>query len=689
MLRKFTEQRIIPLGILSANRDRAGLEGMIGLFVNELVVAVEVDEHHSFRHLLRSTQEHVLSALTHQIVPFDQLISALECKRNLTYAPLCQMAFNYHQDHLALPNFGQLQVRSLDTQPGFAKYELCMETWRDIDGHRTLSLSYSDTLYSRTRAETLMNSYLHLLQQALEQPDCVLSEIRALPLSWERRFIDDLRRNPNLERTGQWPLLLNQHQRLAPPGLEARLVWVDRERALDPEQWHSESFDQTTLWSCYREDGTILSPVEETRRIKADGVVFSLDALAARLRKSDLLSQFELHHAANQVTLVGRLTPGVSEQHLLAWCEDQLPVYMVPHSFRLDVGEQATRTGQEELSYVETLARQRRIWTELLHLEEFHDQASFFSLGGNSLLAVQLIRSLNSEFALDMPVSVIFQKPDVKRLAEHIHFLKKENRKRSDFQGLVKLGKKEEGEPLFLIHPTGGEVLCYRLLARFLGQTTPLLGIESGQGGDSVTEMAQRYSERILSYSDRPFSLGGWSLGGLIAHEMGCLLAEAGQAPQRLIAIDAPLLTQAQVHFERNQVLYQFGRGLGISEQTLRDWASTGSNHGEDDLMRMLARLREQGYLEKDYPQDAFLAQFQRFSQQLQAGLEHRPRRYNGSLLVIEAKPFFEGPHVAVPLDHLAAEFKRIVFSCDHFELLQLPHAARLSMEIKRYLGKA
>ena len=52
-----------------------------------------------------------------------------------------------------------------------------------------------------------------------------------------------------------------------------------------------------------------------------------------------------------------------------------------------------------------------RLWTELLKASEVGMQDNFFALGGDSLLAAQLLARLRSAFALDLPLSLLFQEP--------------------------------------------------------------------------------------------------------------------------------------------------------------------------------------------------------------------------------------------------------------------------------------
>ena len=57
------------------------------------------------------------------------------------------------------------------------------------------------------------------------------------------------------------------------------------------------------------------------------------------------------------------------------------------------------------------------IWQQVLEVEKIGIEDDFFALGGHSLLAVQIILKINKEYAMDIPLSAIFEAEDIKNLA--------------------------------------------------------------------------------------------------------------------------------------------------------------------------------------------------------------------------------------------------------------------------------
>jgi amino acid adenylation domain-containing protein/non-ribosomal peptide synthase protein (TIGR01720 family) len=112
--------------------------------------------------------------------------------------------------------------------------------------------------------------------------------------------------------------------------------------------------------------------------------------------------------------------------------------------------------------------------------------------------------------------------------------------------------------PLFLIHPAGGSALCYRQLAQHLSDDQPVHGLEcvDGYAGKTIGGMAASYATAIRSVQPSgPYVVGGWSLGGILAHEVAALLEAAGERVELVVQLDSRPITHArQLEYMVNMV---------------------------------------------------------------------------------------------------------------------------------------
>ncbi|MYS60179.1 MULTISPECIES: non-ribosomal peptide synthetase [Streptomycetaceae] len=195
----------------------------------------------------------------------------------------------------------------------------------------------------------------------------------------------------------------------------------------------------------------------------------------------------------------------------------------------LDIGPAADAIAPRD-AYERALAD---IFGEMLASPGFGVHDDFFEHGGTSLTAMRLVVTIEKRFGVRVPLTTFVAAPTVARLAERL---------RSDeavaaFDPVVPVKRgAEDRPPLFLVHPLGGNVLCYVRLARHLPDEQPLYALQAG-GAEPGTEpvatmgaLAKSYLEAIRRVQpEGPYHLGGWSFGGFVAFEMAKqLIADGG-----------------------------------------------------------------------------------------------------------------------------------------------------------------
>src|SRR6185503_13195307 len=103
LLYRYTGQVDVLIGTPIANRNRAEIEGIIGLFANTLVLRTDLSGNPTFRELLGRVKETALAAYAHQDLPFEKLVEELQPQRNLSYSPLFQVMFSLQNAPNAAP----------------------------------------------------------------------------------------------------------------------------------------------------------------------------------------------------------------------------------------------------------------------------------------------------------------------------------------------------------------------------------------------------------------------------------------------------------------------------------------------------------------------------------------------------------------------------------------------------------
>src|SRR6202041_555127 len=93
LLRHYSGQEDILVGTPTAGRLRSDFEGIVGFFVNNLVLRTSLAGDLSVAELIHQIQKTALEPFEHQSIPFDQLVEELQPERSLDRSPIFQVLF--------------------------------------------------------------------------------------------------------------------------------------------------------------------------------------------------------------------------------------------------------------------------------------------------------------------------------------------------------------------------------------------------------------------------------------------------------------------------------------------------------------------------------------------------------------------------------------------------------------------
>lgn len=249
---------------------------------------------------------------------------------------------------------------------------------------------------------------------------------------------------------------------------------------------------------------------------------------------------------------------GVDSAALQAHLRARLPAHMVPQQLtglpelplsangkvdRAALQQQALKPAadpppahQAPRTPLETQLAQ--IWQGVLGAAAIGVHDDFFALGGQSFAAIQVMTRIAQQLGRRLPLGELLRGRTIANLAHSVE-------QAARWSPVVRIREAAAGEPLFLVHPAGGNVLCYWPLAQRLQR--PVHGLQAaGLDGerepiDDLPAMAALYLQALREVQPQgPYHLGGWSSGGLVAFEMARQLEAAGETVRQLILVDTP-----------------------------------------------------------------------------------------------------------------------------------------------------
>ncbi len=180
LLWRYSGSADVCVGTPFAGRDRAELEGLIGHFINTVVIRDQVDPGQGFTALLGQVREHVIAAYAHPDLPFDQLVEALRPERHTSHSPIFQIMLVLQDlpgGPIELPG---LRVAALPVSTQAARFDLAVEAVALPTGGLSLTLEYNADLFDAATIARLAGHLVRVIDQVSARPDRPVGELDLL-----------------------------------------------------------------------------------------------------------------------------------------------------------------------------------------------------------------------------------------------------------------------------------------------------------------------------------------------------------------------------------------------------------------------------------------------------------------------------------------------------------------------------
>ncbi|MGC5330357.1 amino acid adenylation domain-containing protein [Micromonospora sp. DT62] len=180
LLARHTGQTDVAVGTPAAGRDRLETHGLVGLFLNTLVLRTDLSGEPTFVEVLARVREAVLDAQSHQDVPFERIVDALSPERDLSRNPLFQTMFLFQEGGSAGFDAGGLVGEELDAGPTTAKFDLTLGLTEEADGSLSGGVDFPTALFDDATVRRLAGHYQRLLSAVVADPDAPVTRLPLL-----------------------------------------------------------------------------------------------------------------------------------------------------------------------------------------------------------------------------------------------------------------------------------------------------------------------------------------------------------------------------------------------------------------------------------------------------------------------------------------------------------------------------
>ncbi|MEM1170262.1 MAG: amino acid adenylation domain-containing protein [Cyanobacteria bacterium P01_H01_bin.35] len=350
----------------------------------------------------------------------------------------------------------------------------------------------------------------------------------------------------------------------------------------------------------------------------------------------------------------------VASSDLRGFLKSTVPDYMVPSAFvfldaipltpngkidrrALPVPDVSTQEAERIAPRTTTELQLVQIWSEVLNISSVGVRDNFFDLGGHSLLAVRLMVRIEEQFGTLLPLTTLFTEPTIQEQAGLLSAAPKSQLS----SPLVPIKSTGSLPPFFCIHPGGGNILCYAVLARQLAPEQPFYALQAlGLNGERkpltrIETMATTYIKAIQAVRPRgPYRLGGWSFGGIVAFEIARQLEALGAEVEMLALIDSFNPTTLN-KTKQDEAMLVISFAQDLSGYFDKELPASAEEMRQLELEEKLNYILKQGKKLQILPPEIGLEQMQQlfavFQANVQAMHAYVPQPYSGQITLFYA----------------------------------------------------
>ncbi|WP_225731959.1 MULTISPECIES: polyketide synthase Pks13 [unclassified Nocardia] len=316
-------------------------------------------------------------------------------------------------------------------------------------------------------------------------------------------------------------------------------------------------------------------------------------------------------------------------------------------------------------------------------------------------VAEKLAARLTERVGAEITVDDVLDSETIEELANVVRELQDSG---ADLDGFIRpLRPRAEGSnavPVFVFHPAGGNTLVYEPLLKRLPASTPMYGFERVEG--SIEERARQYLPELRKIQgDGPYVLYGWSLGAVLALQVGQLLRAEGATVEFVGLIDLARTVEDEDNspeerirrIERYQAFAKKTYGVQgeLDRETLEKLAAADDAQQFkmiSDLIKMSDAKIPGGVLE--HQKTSWVEN--RALQQV------RPSRYDGNVVLYLADRYHDGAIELEPRfahrrpnggwDEYIENLEIIHIPGDHLQIVDEPRVARIGADLTAKLAE-
>jgi thioesterase domain-containing protein/acyl carrier protein len=190
LLYRYSGQPDVLVGVPVAGRNQIETEGLIGFFVDTLVLRDNLSGDPPFADLLAQVRESTLAGFANVDVPFDKIVETIHPERNLSYSPVFQVMFSVIKSSIRSHAFGNLTAFPYVVNSNVSIFDMFCTFIEDSDEKWWLQLDFNTSIFRPERIARLFEDYIEVLRGITSDAEAHIDQL-ALPSLAQAQLASD------------------------------------------------------------------------------------------------------------------------------------------------------------------------------------------------------------------------------------------------------------------------------------------------------------------------------------------------------------------------------------------------------------------------------------------------------------------------------------------------------------------
>jgi amino acid adenylation domain-containing protein len=165
LIYRLSHQNDFLIGVPVTQRYQSEWQSLVGLFVNTVVLRINVEENECFDSFLQRVKTEVLESFDHQELPFEKIVEKMQIDRTVNQNPLFQTAFSYKKGtHNQLSAQGLL-LEEVEIDLGTSKLDLNIVVEEYDNDEAIIGIEYSTEVFQERTINLILESFTVILEE--------------------------------------------------------------------------------------------------------------------------------------------------------------------------------------------------------------------------------------------------------------------------------------------------------------------------------------------------------------------------------------------------------------------------------------------------------------------------------------------------------------------------------------------